>query len=133
MLAAVTTGYDGWREFRVRTRWGHDLATRWLILRLSDDLPVCIGEDVSRQREAEERLREQAALLDAARDAILVCDMEDRIVSWNRGAEQLYGWAAAEVLGLSIGDYSTAPRLPTAPPCIVASWNVATGTANWSR
>lgn len=112
VLAAVAAGYDGWREFRVRTRWGHDLATRWLILRLSGDLRVCIGEDVSRQRQAEERLREQAALLDAARDAILVCDMEDRIVSWNRGAERLYGWAAAEVLGLHIGDVLDGPSPP---------------------
>jgi PAS domain S-box-containing protein len=104
VLAAIAAGYDGWREFRVRTRWGQDLATRWLVLRLDSGLRVCIGEDISSQREAEERLGEQAALLDSARDAIVVCDLEDRIVSWNRGAERLYGWAAVEVLGLRACD-----------------------------
>ena len=110
VLAAIASGFDGWREFRVRTRWGHDLATRWLVLRLPSGLRVCIGEDVSRQREAEERLREQAALLDSAHDAIIVCDLEDHILSWNRGAERLYGWSAVEVLGLRTGDVLGSPR-----------------------
>jgi PAS domain S-box-containing protein len=45
------------------------------------------------------QIREQARLLDLAQDAIMVRDMEDRIEFWNRGAEKLYGWTAAEVRG----------------------------------
>src|SRR5262249_37185222 len=41
------------------------------------------------QRSADERIREQAALIDQASDAILVCDLDDRITFWNRGAETL--------------------------------------------
>jgi DNA-binding NtrC family response regulator len=48
-------------------------------------------------RESEERYRNQASLLDMAHDAILVRDLEDRIWYWNRGAERLYGWPAAEI------------------------------------
>lgn len=103
ILAALRAGYEGWRDFRVRTRWGHDLDTRWAVLRLSASSRLGIGEDVSRRKEDEERLREQAAVLDGARDAIIVCDRENRIISWNRGAERLYGWAAVEVLGLRLG------------------------------
>ena len=50
-------------------------------------------------RASEERYREQARLLDLAQDAIMVRDMEDRIEFWNHGAEQLYGWTAAQVQG----------------------------------
>ena len=57
-----------------------------------------------RAREAhqrsEQKLREQAALLDQTHEAIFVRDLDDRITYWNRGAERLYGWTAAEVLGL---------------------------------
>jgi PAS domain S-box-containing protein len=109
VLASIATGYDGWRPFLVRTRWGHDLETRWAVHRLRDGMRLCIGEDVTRQNETEQRLREQAAVFDHARDAIIVCNSEDRIASWNRGAERLYGWAAVEVLGLHLGDVLDRP------------------------
>ncbi|UBF30491.1 response regulator (plasmid) [Kovacikia minuta CCNUW1] len=48
---------------------------------------------------AEQKIREQAALLDIATDAILVRDLENRILFWNKGAERLYGWGAEEALG----------------------------------
>jgi PAS domain S-box-containing protein len=51
------------------------------------------------QRRADERIREQAALIDQTNDAVLVCDLDDRVTFWNRGAEVIYGWTAAEVMG----------------------------------
>ncbi len=45
------------------------------------------------------KLREQAELIDITDDAIMVKDLEDRIIFWNRGAEKRYGWPAAETLG----------------------------------
>ena len=44
-------------------------------------------------------LRDQSAMLNEIRDAIVLCDMDDRIVSWNRGAEEFYGVPAAEAVG----------------------------------
>jgi PAS domain S-box-containing protein len=63
------------------------------------------------QERADERIREQAALIDQANDAILVCDMADRITFWSRGAETLYGWTAADVQSRAAAEllYKTRP------------------------
>ena len=53
------------------------------------------------QERAEEKIREQAKLLDEARDAIMVLNLEHRVTFWNKGAERMYGWGAAEVFGKS--------------------------------
>lgn len=53
------------------------------------------------QRLAQQKIAEQAALLDKAQDAILVRDLEHRIIYWNQSAERLYGWTAREALGQS--------------------------------
>ena len=49
--------------------------------------------------EAEEKLREQAKLIDIANDAIVVRDMEDRVLFLNKAAEQLYGFKKEEAVG----------------------------------
>lgn len=43
--------------------------------------------------------QQQAKLIELAYDAIIVRDQESAIISWNRGAEQLYGWTAQEAIG----------------------------------
>ena len=60
--------------------------------------------DVTRRKLDEERILQQASLLDKTKDAILVCDLDYRISYWNKGAELLYGWQAADVLGKDICD-----------------------------
>jgi PAS domain S-box-containing protein len=61
---------------------------------------VCgISTDITDRKLAEQRIREQAALLDIASDAIFVRDLEHHILYWNQGAERLYGWSAAEAIG----------------------------------
>jgi len=63
---------------------------------------VGVTIDMSERKQAEEKIREQAALLDKARDAIIVADLKERIVYWNQSAERIYGWTAAEVMGKTL-------------------------------
>ena len=56
-------------------------------------------EDIDVQRQAERARTEQAALIERAHDAIIGRDAEGRVTHWNRGAERLYGWSAAEMTG----------------------------------
>jgi two-component system cell cycle sensor histidine kinase/response regulator CckA len=59
-----------------------------------------LEEEIAERKGADERLHEQAGIIDRARDAIIVRDFtSDRITMWNRGAEHLYGWSAAEAIG----------------------------------
>jgi two-component system, cell cycle sensor histidine kinase and response regulator CckA len=51
------------------------------------------------RHQAERRLRDQADLLNKARDAIIVFDPDRRITFWNSGAERIFGWSASEAIG----------------------------------
>ncbi|MEH2464188.1 hybrid sensor histidine kinase/response regulator [Nostoc sp.] len=67
---------------------------------------TCASIDISerqaalRERKlAEEKIREQAALLDVTTDAICVRDLNNQILFWNKGAETVFGWQATEACG----------------------------------
>ncbi|MBW4509016.1 MAG: PAS domain S-box protein [Scytonematopsis contorta HA4267-MV1] len=58
-----------------------------------------IFEDITVRKKSEHQLREQAALLDVTTDAIIVRDLHNNIVLWNKSAEKLYGWKSEEAIG----------------------------------
>lgn len=60
---------------------------------------IGLVEDITQKNDAQKKIREQAALLDHAQDAICVRDLESKITYWNKGAERLYGWTRDEVIG----------------------------------
>jgi two-component system, cell cycle sensor histidine kinase and response regulator CckA len=55
--------------------------------------------DITERKVAQEKIVEQAMLLDEAQDAIMVMDFEGRITFWNSGAELLYGWERKNAVG----------------------------------
>lgn len=62
-------------------------------------------EGASKRRRAEEKIHDQAALLDKARDAIFVWDMEHHITYWNKSAERLYGFTEEEAIGKNTDEF----------------------------
>jgi PAS domain S-box-containing protein len=101
----------------------------WLAVRAS---PIAGGlalvlRDITDERQQRERLREQAALLDAAQDAIFLRDLDRRIRYWNRSAERLYGWGAPEVLGKAVEDL-----IYVDPQQFAETWRIAVEQGSWS-
>jgi PAS domain S-box-containing protein len=52
--------------------------------------------DISERKQAEARIRQQAALLDITQDAVCVLRPDGSIGYWNRAAEDIFGWTGAE-------------------------------------
>ncbi len=65
---------------------------------------VGLAFDITEQKLASDTLREQAALLSNATDAIIVIDIDEKVRFWNPAAEQLYGWKLSAVIGRNIRD-----------------------------
>ncbi|MGH9498831.1 MAG: ATP-binding protein [Terriglobales bacterium] len=63
------------------------------------DLERRVGERTAALEQKTSEVIEKAALLDLANDAIFVKAANGTISYWNRGAERLYGWTAAQALG----------------------------------
>ncbi|NCJ06275.1 response regulator [Synechococcales cyanobacterium C] len=60
---------------------------------------LAVLQDVSDRKLAEQKIRQQASLLDIATDAILVRGLQHHILFWSKGAERIYGWRANEACG----------------------------------
>lgn len=60
---------------------------------------VGISHDITDRKKAEETLKRQATLLDASYEAIFSWEYGGEILSWNKGAERLYGYIAEESIG----------------------------------
>lgn len=76
-----------------------------------------LGQFIDRHR-AEETLRRMAAIVESSDDAIISKNLDGIIVSWNKGAERLYGYTAEEIVGKPLA-LLVPPDLPDELPRIM--------------
>ena len=91
-------------ETALLTRAGHEISVSQVLIahkntRGEVEFISTIARDINENKRAEAVLREQAAMLDQAPDAIVVCDLNRAIRFWYKGAERIYGWTAEEARG----------------------------------
>jgi PAS domain S-box-containing protein len=65
---------------------------------------VATAQDISERKQADEKIRHQARLLQQVNDAIIATDENFMITLWNPAAERMYGWLADEVIGRKAED-----------------------------
>jgi PAS domain S-box-containing protein len=63
---------------------------------------IAVKEDITAARSMETRLRELAAIVQSSEDAIISATLDQIILSWNLGAQKLFGHSAAEAIGQNL-------------------------------
>jgi PAS domain S-box-containing protein len=71
--------------------------------------------DITERKKAEEYARRLAAIVESSDDAILSENTNGIIQTWNKGAERLFGYEAAEVIGTAINILIPADRQDEVP------------------
>jgi PAS domain S-box-containing protein len=98
------TGVKEQHDFKFRHRNGSQV---WAIVSgnpMFDENGQVIGAlgmltDITERKQAEQKIHEQAALLNITADAMIVRDLNNQILFWNAGAERLFGWTAEDAMG----------------------------------
>ena len=111
LLKRLTVGIQGRTSRQQKQRWevnlqphaGECFPVAITVATIHDKQERLIGlrwsiRDIIERKRIEQKVYEQAALLDVATDAILAQGLDNQILFWNQGAERLYGWTAAEAL-----------------------------------
>jgi PAS domain S-box-containing protein len=73
---------------------------------------IAIKHDVTEQRAAEEAHRFLVAIVESSKNAIIPFTPEGIILTWNRGAEILFGYSAGEAIGKHVSMLVASERLP---------------------
>ncbi|HVZ63236.1 MAG TPA: response regulator [Lacunisphaera sp.] len=88
---------------------------------------VGVSRDITGRKADEARLRVQAECLDKATDGVVITDLDQVVTFWNHGAERIFGYGAAEIVGRSI---ELALRLPAVGES-AGLWRSVAITGQW--
>ena len=90
-------------ENRYRCKDGSYKWLQWNAIPYGESL-YSVARDITERKQIQEKIREQAALLNVTTDAILVKSLENQILFWNKGAERLYGFTPEEALNHNVNE-----------------------------
>jgi PAS domain S-box-containing protein len=131
-VAEETSVFDSNELFAFENRYRHkDGSYRWFSWNAQPDpekqVIYAVAVDITERKASEQKIQEQAALLNIATDAIIVRNLDSQIQFWNKGAESIYGWTAAEAIGIR------AERLfcPDIPLEAVGAFNTVQEQGSW--
>jgi PAS domain S-box-containing protein len=79
----------------------------------SSDGLILVTTEITERKKAEKSIRHVAAIVESSDDAILSLDLLGHITTWNRGAEQIYGYTRDEVVGKHVSLLTPPDRLTT--------------------
>lgn len=63
---------------------------------------MLIARDLAKQRESERAIRQLASIVQSSTDAIVSEALDGAVQTWNRGAEELFGYEASEIVGRNV-------------------------------
>jgi len=75
---------------------------RGSLVRDSGNNPVrMVGtvQDITERKLAEEKIRHLASIVESSNDALIGVALDEKILSWNRGADRIYGYRSDEIVG----------------------------------
>jgi len=72
---------------------------------------VSVAQDISERKKKDDEIKYLADLVNKVSDAIISVDKNYKIITWNKGAETIYGFAEEEVIGKCIFNLLAKPNL----------------------
>lgn len=106
LIGGKTDDYEV--HYRVRGRDGKVrwLADRGIVLARKNGRPFQIGgiaRDITEREEAEQMNRRLAAVVETTDDSVITMNLEGEIITWNAGAERIFGYTQEETVGRKMG------------------------------
>src|ERR1039457_1817605 len=115
MLARLQKdGYVRYDDLPLETKEGRKVVVEFVsnVYSVGDAQVIqCNIRDITKRRQMETALIHFRSIVEASDDAIMGKDLNGIIISWNKGAEKIFGYTAAEIVGTSIKRLLPADRL----------------------